>query len=412
MKKECTYPREEYFPTTFRSKADMIRINLGTTPREQQQSVLAAILCLTIGILAADILIPLGFVIWILYLVPLLMSVWLPHRYSPFLIAWLLSGSLLAGSLASGSVQENVSDLSNRAVFILMIAIVALLAFEIRNNYASLEEEIAERTAAQKQLEVLTGTLEERVEMRTRELSAMNEELARDISERRRVEAALATANGKLLLLSQITRHDISNRIFALLVNLDLAKDQTAATDNRDLQVNIRNMEKNIQGIQAQIAFTRDYQEIGAQVPAWHPVDRTIRSAAGELNLAKVRLEVSTGQLEIFADPMIGKVFYNLIDNALRHGGEVTRITFSCRQEGSAMVITCEDDGKGIAEKDKQHIFTKGFGKDSGLGLFLIHEILAITGITIRETGETGKGARFEITVPDGNYQVRHGTKP
>lgn len=390
----------------------MIQINLGTTPREQQQSILAAILSLIIGILAADILIPLGFVIWILYLVPLLMSVWLPHRYSPFLIAWLLSGALLVGSLASGSAQENVSDLPNRAVFILMIAIVALLAFEIRNNYSRLEAEITERSAAQKQLEVLTGTLEERVDMRTRELSSMNDELTHDITERRRAEAALATANGKLLLLSQITRHDISNRVFALLVNLDLAKDQAAAIHHGDLRNNLQDMEKNVHGIQAQIAFTRDYQEIGAQAPAWHLVDRTIRSAAGQLNLANVRLEVSTGRLEIFADPMIGKVFYNLIDNALRHGGEVTRIAFSCRQEGSAMVIICEDDGTGIAEKDKQHIFSKGFGRDSGLGLFLIREILAITGITIQESGEQGKGARFEMTVFEGNHRIRPGPDP
>ncbi len=383
----------------------MIRINLGTTLREQQQSILASILCLTIGILAADILIPLGFVIWILYLVPLLMSVWLPHRYAPFLIAWLLSGALLAGSLASGSVQENVSDLPNRAVFILMIAIVALLAYEIRNNYASLEEEITERSATQKQLEVLTGTLEERVTMRTRELSVMNDELTRDITERRRVEAALATANGKLLLLSQITRHDISNRVFALLVNLDLAKDQAAAIPDGDLLDNLRNMERNVHGIEAQIAFTRDYQEIGAQAPAWYPLDWTIRSAAEQLNLGGIRLEVCTGRFEIFADPMIGKVFYNLIDNALRHGGEVTRITFSCRQEGSAMVLICEDDGRGILEKDKQHIFTKGFGRDSGLGLFLIHEILAITGITIRECGIPGTGARFEMMVFEGRFR-------
>lgn len=385
----------------------MIRVDLGKTPQEQERSVLAAILCLTIGILVADILIPLGFVIWILYLVPLLMSVWLYHRYAPFLIAWLLSGALLLGSLVSGSVQENVSDLPNRAVFILMIAIVALLAWEIRNNYASLEEENSERRTAQEQLEVLAGSLEERVVLRTQELSEVNAELTRDIAERRRVEAALATANQKLMLLSQITRHDISNRVFALLVNIDLAKDQAAAIHHGQLQDNLQNMEKNVHGIQAQIAFAKDYQEIGAQAPGWHYVDRSVRSAAGQLNLAKVRLEVSTGRLEIFADPMIGKVFYNVIDNALRHGGQVTRIAFSCRQDGPAMVIICEDDGSGIPEKDKQHIFTKGFGRDSGLGLFLIHEILAITGITIRESGEPGKGARFEMRVSEGNYRVR-----
>ena len=388
----------------------MIRLDLGTTPQEQEQSVLAAIICLTIGIFAADILIPLGFVIWILYLVPLLMSVWLPHRYAPFYVAWLLSGALLLGSLISGSAQAAVSDLPNRAIFILMIAIVALLAWEIRNNYTSLEEEIAERRTAQEQLEVLADSLEERVEMRTRELSELNTELTRDIDERRRVEAALATANQKLMLLSQITRHDILNRVFALLVNIDLAKDHAVAMHDGSLEDNLQSMEKNIHGIQAQIAFTKDYQEIGAQVPGWHRVDRVVRAAASQLNCGDTRLTVDTGTIEIFADPMVGKVFYNLIDNALRHGGPVTRIAFSCQQKGPAMVIICEDDGTGIADKDKLHIFTKGFGKDSGLGLFLIHEILAITGITIHETGEPGKGARFEMTVSDGKYRI--GTKP
>jgi len=37
--------------------------------------------------------------------------------------------------------------------------------------------------------------------------------------------------------------------------------------------------------------------------------------------------------------------------------------------------------------------------------LFLSQEILSITGITITETGEPGKGARFEITVPKGGYR-------
>jgi signal transduction histidine kinase len=36
-----------------------------------------------------------------------------------------------------------------------------------------------------------------------------------------------------------------------------------------------------------------------------------------------------------------------------------------------------------------------GFGRHTGLGLFLSREILSITGITITETGEPGKGAVF-----------------
>lgn len=64
-----------------------------------------------------------------------------------------------------------------------------------------------------------------------------------------------------------------------------------------------------------------------------------------------------------------------------------------------------QDDGRGIRKEDKRRLFSKGFGKNTGLGLFLSRDILSITGIAISETGEPGKGARFEITVPQGMYR-------
>ncbi|MDD5189249.1 MAG: ATP-binding protein, partial [Methanoregula sp.] len=67
--------------------------------------------------------------------------------------------------------------------------------------------------------------------------------------------------------------------------------------------------------------------------------------------------------------------------------------------------IVCEDDGVGISGEDKKKLFTRGFGKNTGLGLFLSREILAITGITITENSVPGNGARFEITVPKGMYR-------
>ena len=65
----------------------------------------------------------------------------------------------------------------------------------------------------------------------------------------------------------------------------------------------------------------------------------------------------------------------------------------------------CEDDGDGVPEDKKELIFCKGVGTNTGLGLFLASEILAITGITIEETGAPGRGARFEMIVPQGGYR-------
>ena len=59
----------------------------------------------------------------------------------------------------------------------------------------------------------------------------------------------------------------------------------------------------------------------------------------------------------------------------------------------------------GVPADKKEMIFHRCYGKNTGFGLFLIREILAITGMTIQETGELGKGARFEITVPNGKWR-------
>ena len=61
---------------------------------------------------------------------------------------------------------------------------------------------------------------------------------------------------------------------------------------------------------------------------------------------------------------------------------------------------------QGIAAEEKEKIFERGFGKNTGFGLFLVREILSISGITIRETGTEGEGARFEISVPKGSYRL------
>ena len=119
-----------------------------------------------------------------------------------------------------------------------------------------------------------------------------------------------------------------------------------------------------------------------------------------------VRVVVDQRSPEIFADPLFEKVFYNLFDNALRYGGAgLQSIRVSSQESEGCLTIVCEDDGDGIPADEKEKIFERGFGKNTGLGLFLSREILAITGITIIENGVTGKGARFEITVPKGAYR-------
>jgi PAS domain S-box-containing protein len=223
-----------------------------------------------------------------------------------------------------------------------------------------------------------------------------------DITELKRVEEALRQANAKLGILNTITRHDINNQMMALNGFLELAK---LREKDPNLTTYLEKMSRAAANVQEQIDFTKVYQDLGNQAPAWASLGRQTADAFVMLNPPGVALEDGTNGVEILADPLAEKVPYNLIDNTMRHGGHVTRIKMSAEQFGDVMKIVYEDDGVGISAEDKMRLFQKGFGKNTGYGLFLIREILAITGITITEKGQAGKGARFEMLVPPGAWR-------
>jgi len=229
-------------------------------------------------------------------------------------------------------------------------------------------------------------------------------ESIRDITERKLAAEALQQANKKLTLLSSITRHDINNQLTVLQGHLALID-----TEKPDPYLNeyFQKIATAAQHISSMIQFTNEYENIGINAPVWQDCYTLVETAAKQAPLGKVMVKnmLSAGE-EVFADPLVVKVFYNLMDNVVRYGKKVTTIRFSVEKSGDDHVIICKDDGDGVLAGEKLKIFDRGFGKNTGLGLALSREILAITGITIRETGEPGKGARFELTVPKGAYRL------
>ncbi|HOT93912.1 MAG TPA: PAS domain S-box protein [Methanoregulaceae archaeon] len=220
--------------------------------------------------------------------------------------------------------------------------------------------------------------------------------------DRRQSEMALLRANEKLNLLSSITRHDIQNQLTLLAGYLDLARDDCHEPVVRSYLNGIRQASD---AIARQIAFTKIYQDIGVRSARWHRVREVAEQAAGSIAPGELRVEVAVGDLEVHADPLFERVIENLVENTIRHGRSATRIRFSCAPLESGLVILAEDDGVGVRAEEKEWIFERGFGRNTGFGLFLAREILGITGITIQETGTPGNGARFEITVPEGRYR-------
>ena len=225
----------------------------------------------------------------------------------------------------------------------------------------------------------------------------------RDITERKEMERSLRLANEKLNILSSITRHDILNSVTALLGYLEFSTD---LVKNNEVLAGYLQKERTIaEEIKHQIEFTGFYQDIGVKSAGWQNIENTIHMAAHQLHLINVTVSSECAGLEIFADALIGKVFFNLMENSIRHGERVTMMHYSYLEDESGLTLVYADNGIGVPTNEKGKIFKRGFGKHTGFGMFLSKEILAITGISIIETGNPGEGVRFEIRVPKGKYR-------
>ena len=223
----------------------------------------------------------------------------------------------------------------------------------------------------------------------------LEDQLAARAAELLKISTAFQQANKKLTLLSTITRHDINNQLTVLIGYLGLlVTEQPDPTLTADCQKAVTAAGR----IRAMIQFTREYEDIGITAPAWQEVRALVETASKEAPLGQVVVQNDLpAGAEVFADSLIVKVFYNLMDNAVRDGGKSTTIRFSVQESG--------DDRKGVVVGEKEKIFDRGFGKNTGLGLALSREILSITGITITENGVPGTGARFGMVVPAGTYR-------
>jgi len=227
--------------------------------------------------------------------------------------------------------------------------------------------------------------------------------IMRDVTERKRVEDAIDIANKKLNLMNQITRHDILNTITGLYGCVDMAKATASPEEKDQLLEEIRELTR---VIQRHITFTRQYQEVGVHLPQWQNINELINRVVQNFAKSGLTFRFELEKTEVYADPLLEKVFYNLVDNAIRYGETLTSISIYPKISDKGFAIVFEDDGVGVADAQKREIFKRGVGKNTGMGLFLTAEILAITGITIEENGVPGKGARFVIRIPHGTWRL------
>jgi two-component system, OmpR family, phosphate regulon sensor histidine kinase PhoR len=121
---------------------------------------------------------------------------------------------------------------------------------------------------------------------------------------------------------------------------------------------------------------------------------------------AKISLAIPMN-LQIIADKLrIRQVLNNLIENAIKYGGEAVEITISAEKRGQLVSISVQDNGPGIAQADIQRVFERFYRVEksrsrekggSGLGLAIVKHIVALHGFKIRLTSMPNVKTEFSF---------------
>jgi len=232
-------------------------------------------------------------------------------------------------------------------------------------------------------------------------------DIIRDIRERAHTEEKmkeahrkLELANEKLIVVDGLVRHDIANKVTILNMNAYLARKKGSlellleATAMVSAQIN------------RTLGFSKDYEMLGKEELSYVDAGRVFNDVLSRFPGLDLQVVNDCGGLDVLADSLLSELFYNLIDNTLKYGKTTGQVRLSYNQCNDHLKLVYEDDGVGIPDDMKQKLFTKGFGKGSGLGLYLIKKALEVYGWQIQETGVEGKNAKFEITIPQNNYKL------
>ncbi|MEW5748790.1 MAG: sensor histidine kinase [Candidatus Thermoplasmatota archaeon] len=311
-------------------------------------------------------------------------------------------------------VLAGVTSLGDRIMAVSYVFLMLFVAVAFALSASVTRPAAAVRDAASR---MARGDLGARVEVRSRdelgdlglafndmasELQELYDDLEAKVQERSRdVDAA----NRKLQLLGSITRHDALNQLAVLRGWLSMVEEGAADPAVKEYVAKVKAASETLE---EQLKFTGTYEKIGVTKPEWVDAKLALDSNLPGLDLKGARVVNDLAGLVVHADPMFPKVLRNLADNSVKHGKGTTAVSFSYEERPEGLTIVVADDGGGVPAELKPRLFERPRDAKGrvGYGLYLSKAILDITGMTIRETGTPGKGARFEITVPPGRYRL------
>jgi PAS domain S-box-containing protein len=274
--------------------------------------------------------------------------------------------------------------------------------------------DITERKKAEEALRKAHDELETRVARRTKELARANEELRNEIGERKRAEEALRESSEKLKLFAYSVAHDLKSPTIGiygltklLCKNYDCLLDEKAQNFCNQILRACENVVALVEKINT-YAATNEAALVIESVNV-KEILRIVRDEfAAKLSIREIDWSEPATAPELRADRLgLLRVFRNLVDNALKYGGdELSRIEIGYRETEQHHVFSVVDNGVGINREDAEKIF-RLFHRDetargvegTGLGLAIVKEIAEQHHGRVWAEPGAEKGSAFHIAI-------------
>ena len=282
---------------------------------------------------------------------------------------------------------------------LLEMSLFDISAPEMKKNHKEIIRQIIEKEQGTFEMVLISKTGKEiPVEIRSHFFNTKGQKtiliVARDISERRTAEKEVRNLNESFKIINSILRHDLNNNLSVIMGAITAYED---AKEHVLLEMSLKAAQKSFKLIQKMEELERALiqKEDLIKVDSEELFNRIISS----YSLSNVTFEIE-GSGSFYADAAFTSVIDNIISNAIKHG-QADEIKISIKSNYEFCTIQIADNGSGILDEHKNHVFERSFkhGKTAGtgLGLYIVKKNIERYGGEITIKDNFPKGTIFEI---------------
>jgi PAS domain S-box-containing protein len=284
---------------------------------------------------------------------------------------------------------------------------VSLNHFEMdgKRFVMGLVSDVSMRRLAELALQRTNIELEERVDERTQELLAAQNDLHQALE----AEKELNALKSRFVSMAS---HEFRTPLSTIMSSVDLIARYTEPLGELRVEKHVERIRAKVRELTVMLNDFLSLDKLEQGLIACNPVDVDVVHLSIEMieeirGLAKAGQEIHydhTGsERMVYQDRnMLHNVLSNLLSNAIKYSPENKRIDLFTEITGGRFIIRVKDQGIGIPIEDQQHLFERFFRagnaftvQGTGLGLNIVRKYLDLMGGSITFESTPGQGTLF-----------------